>query len=350
MTRTTPAYRHALPLLALLVASTLAGCLGDQADPEPASTPNGLAGIVNGTDDAPEDGDPATTGTVRIEVVNPSLEPIAGAKVAVAGRTGLTGDDGFATLDRVRQGTHNLSANKDGYREAIAEVTVIPGDTATTRVKLLPEFLAPATPPPPENQSYAREYDFAGVFECSLVYLIIPGDCLTIVDYTLDQPCQQPDVPDAACTDVRPGDATDEQNAFDFPLDRGWETVIVEQVWTPIIPGTKMQVALEPAEYDEQGHAPKYARVYGENPLYIRLENGVVHETAEASVEGADPGMPNPAGGEVITSRSFIIGEGHNAGGLGFLGVGFAYGQRFDVYVTVFYGEPAPEGFTRAPE
>ncbi len=108
-----------------------------------------------------------------------------------------------------------------------------------------------------------------------------------------------------------------------------------------------MTFALEPTEYDSAGHAPKYARDEGASPLRWVVHAGEPHASATASADGEEPDMPNVAGGEVVRTRSYVAGQFlHRPAGTTFLGLGAAASQEFEVVVTVFYGERAPEDFT----
>lgn len=312
-----------------------------------------LAGCTQSSDGPDALNDPATAdqelGELRVVVVDPDLAPIAHANVTVAGRNGTTDAAGSASFE-VPAGFHEIHATKDGYRAARAGADVAAGATQETQIKLLPQ--SGSTPHPDGGESgserpghgdhsgrsaYREPFHMEGFFDCSATYLIITGDCLLLLDNVTEQ----------AGIPVQPGNATDEKYVLEFPLDLDWRTVVAEMYWDETtLAGEKMTFAVEPADAPEDSHAPKYARAEGANPLRIQLEPGAAHENASASADGEEPDMPNPHGGEVLRTRSFVQGELHRPGGTEFLGVGAAVQQRFDVFVTVFYGEPAPDGWS----
>lgn len=321
-------------LVALVLAALvpLAGCVSpDEAEP-PAIEPAAAASTVgNATSAAP------TTGSLVVLVRMPDLTVLRGASVTVANNTLLTGDDGTARFAALPAGTHQVQAKKEAHRTAELAVEIVAGQETRT------EAVLPALE---ETDAHSHEdglfehrdlYTFEGHFDCSLTYVIITGDCALL----LDNVTEQADVP------ARPGDNTAERNIIDFPLDLTWTSLVVEMTWAPGVAtpatGQDMTLAIEPAEAPADGHAAKYARVAGASPLRMQLDAGEKHETATAE------DMPNPLGGEVLRARAYVMGVGHHPAGTDFLGVSFAQNQDFTLYVSIFYGESAPEGYTAIP-
>lgn len=313
-----------------LVAAVLllAGCAGpaDVDDGGPDAT------AADGLDDQEQ-----AFGSLLVAVMTPHIVPIEGALVSVAGIEQETDSQGQAAFDALTPGAYVVEVREDTHGSSSAAVRVEAGQQARLTVKLVSTSIdAPA------SGSGPQQFHLNGFFDCSATYLIITGDCMTALDFVLVNAT-------GACAPVCPGDYTNEVYYLDFPLHANWTTIVAEMHWEPgTTAGAKMTFAVEPAEWDAEGHAPKYARAAGGSPLILRLENGVPHATADASADGVTPGMPQAAGGEVLRTRSYVQGEAHNPGGTNFLGVGAAFDQEFDVLVTVFYGELAPEGFTAA--
>lgn len=316
----------------LLAALALAGCEDDAA---PAK------------DDPAIGPAPPATGSLRVVVVTPDLHPIAGALVRLAHLNASTDGTGAIRLDGLAAGPYVLHVQKPGFRDATQGVEVVANQAVEARVKLLP---APATSGPGatvapatagDATAYEETFHLQGYFDCSATYLIITGDCMLVLDTAVDAVFGAANETPPA----RPGDATREEFVLEFPLDHGWRTVVAEMHWeTTTLAGERMTFAVEPAQAPADGHAAKYARAEGGSPLVVRLEPGVPHENATASADGEEPDMPNALGGEVLRTRSYVQGEFHRPGGTTFLGAGAAYQQKFDVYVTVFYGEAAPIG------
>lgn len=301
-------------------------------------------------DDAPptEDGGSApttatrATGALDVYVLDPALHPLAGANVTLTdNRTRTTDDGGLARFDDVPAGTMGLTARLDGYRPAISSAAIAADERTELQVKLLPSETAAA--PVETNETYRQTFHFRGYFECSATYFIITGDCMLLIDT----------VTEAAGFGTPAGNTTAEEYKLDFPLDHGWTSIVGEMHWTANRPasGEQMTFALEPTEYNATGHAPKYARDEGTSPLRWVVHNGEPHPTATASADGDEPEQPNEAGGEVVRTRSYVAGQFlHRPAGTNFLGLGAAVNHEFEVVVTVFYGERAPDDFTVAQD
>lgn len=311
--------------LAALVACALvlAGCVRAPEEPE-AAPPTTEEPVL------PADHGGFGLGALRVLAVFADRTPLAGVNVTVGEQSTTTDIAGTARFT-LPQGNYTLVATKAAHRSAQQEVVIVAGGETTAEVVLAAE----------DGGQHAHEvgfdahtdvYAFEGHFDCTAVYVIIPGDCLIVVENVTSTA----GLPDPV------SNTTTERNVIDFPLDVNWSSLNVEMVWTEPNPPTSngMTLALEPAEAPVDGHAAKYARVSGLSPLRIALAPGVQHETATLD------DMPNPQGGEVIRTRAFVRGHAHNPGGTDFLGVGVATEFAFTLYVSVFYGEPAPEGYT----
>jgi len=330
-----------LALVPVLLVLALAGCT-DQETP---------------TDDLTVQAPPAdegdATGSLLVVVVTPDLKPIEGAVVHVDNLELSTDRTGSARAAGLAPGSRVIEVDKPGFRPARQGIDIVAGEETRSEVKLLPSPAGGTGPqeeaPPtdgdgtPEPQVFQEVFHYQGYFDCSATYLIITGDCLLVADVAVDGAFGAVN----GTPPVRPGDATSEEFVLEFPLDFDWRTVVAEMHWNATtLAGERMTFALEPAEAPEDGHAAKYGRAEGGSPLLVRLEPGVPHENATASADGEEPDMPNVQGGEVLRTRSYVQGEFHRPGGTEFLGVGAAVNQKFDVYVTVFYGGPAPAGYT----
>lgn len=331
---------RALLILVILLGAPLAGCIGASSDGDAdgldaaaaPATPSGVAQTAqpNGSEAAP----PApTTGALVVLARMPDGTPLVGTDIEARNLTRTTGGDGTARFDALEPGSVEVVARKAGHRTARIAVEVVAGQETRTEAVLAADG----------NDQHAHEhgvyahrdlYTFEGHFDCSATYLIITGDCLIVVENATRT---------AGAPDPISGTTT-ERHIIDFPLDVNWTTLIVEMQWDAQLEtqltGGEMQLALEPAEAPADGHAAKYARVVGGSPLRIEMTPGVPHETATLE------DMPNPNGGEVIRSRVFVTGAGHNAGGQGFLGVGAAAQHPFTLLVSIFYVDPAPSGYT----
>lgn len=271
------------------------------------------------------------TGALTVLAVFADRTPLAGVNVSVANESQLTDASGVARFPALPAGTHTLVATKTAHRAAQQQVTIVAGAQNSAEVVLAAE----------DGGQHAHKvgfaahtdvYAFEGHFDCTAVYVIIPGDCLIVVENAT----HTAGLPDPV------SNATTERNVIDFPLDVNWSALVVEMTWEEPMPPTSegMTLALEPAEAPIDGHSAKYARVDGTSPLRLELLPGAKHETA------TEEDMPKPEGGEVLRARAFVRGYGHHPAGTDFLGVGAAKDFTFTLYVSVFYGEPAPSGYT----
>lgn len=309
--------RRALVAASLLL---LAGCVGPEAPEAPQDVAPATA-----TPDAPAaPPSPPATGRLSVLAVFADRTPLAGVRLEVGNETRTTDASGLASFDALPAGAYTLVATKVAHRTAQQQVDVYAGAETATEVVLAAEDGGQHSHAP-GFEAHTDTYLFEGHYDCTAVYVIIPGDCLLLVENVTGTA----GIPDPA------SNATTERNVIDFPLDVGWSRLVIEMTWAEPSPPTSdgMTLALEPAEAPVDGHAAKYARADGGSPLRIELAPGVKHETA------TEEDMPNPEGGEVIRARAFVRGHGHNPGGTTFLGVGAATDFRFELRVTITYGE-----------
>lgn len=316
--------------LALVLVVLAAGCVGAPSDPAPAA-------VATPAEDAPAPEDAAvalpTTGALVVLARMPDQTLLSGVNVTLRNESRVTGPDGLARFDGLKPGPAEVVARKEAHRTAQLAVEIVAGRETAVEAVL----------PVNEGDQHAHEkgvfshadlYRFEGRFDCSATYVIITGDCLLLLDNATT----------TAGAPARPGDVTAERNIIDFPLDATWTVLIVEMSWASQTPtpatGGDMSLALEPSEAPAEGHAVKYARVYGGSPLRLELASGVKHQTATAQ------DMPRPEGGEVIRARAYVAGLGNKPAGTDYLGVGAAAQHEFELFVSIFYGEAPPAGYT----
>lgn len=311
----------------LVLSLTLAGCV------KPPTADEGPVEIAN-VATPPVAAPTPTNGALSVLAVFADKTPLAGVNITVDDVSRTTDATGMARFDQLSAGTHTLVATKTAHRAAQQQVSIVGGETASVEVVLAAE----------DGGQHAHKvgfgahtdlYAFDGHFDCTTVYVIIPGDCLIVVENAT----HVLGVPDPV------SNTTSEKNVIEFALDLNWTAMAVELIWSePELPASDgMTLALEPAEAPVDGHSAKYARVNGSVPLRIDLVPGVKHATA------TQDDMPNADGGEVLRARMFVRGHAHNPGGTEYLGVGFAKDFKFKLYASVFYGEAMPPGYTAIP-
>ena len=77
----------------------------------------------------------AEQGFVVIEVTGPGTEPLPGAEIKIAGRTGYTGSEGIARFE-LKPGRYVFDVFKQGFRSGRMTVTIRSGATVTARIHL----------------------------------------------------------------------------------------------------------------------------------------------------------------------------------------------------------------------
>lgn len=317
-----------LPLLlaATLAFTVLAGCA---EEPAPSNgdatfapqTPSGSSsssppGQATGTQrPAPAARDEVTSMHLRGNVLDEALAPIVNATVTLVGAGNqTTRDDGAFDFGTRDAGLYTLTATAAGYQDGA--VTVAPGETEQ-RIRLV----LLATPP---TEPYNVTIPFRGNLECALEVLIISPSC------------------DSALT-VVPGAPRlfDEDQSFLFDAEPNWKTLVLDVVFdADAHPGLDgLRVALRGSiDPDAGGEYSQYGRWSSPESFTIRVEPLGAYD------DGTEPVPANATGFQVdVYPHSHLW---HTAGVSPFLGVGAALNVRFDVYATLFYVEPAPEGYT----
>lgn len=289
-------------LVVLLVAATLSGC----AD-EPATIPDES---VQEHPNAPE------SITIRGIVQDGSVTPIANARVTIpvldlettTDATGL-----FSFLDVPSgNGRYVVQANATNFHGAQLTFT---GDEL---LFVLQRF---------QQEAFEVTTQFNGIWQCAAEYLIITPNC--------DEW--------ARAGGVSVFEGTSE---FDVLTDANWKTIVVDLIWEGEHPGiaglrTAVSGATDPNELTQYD---KYGDWNGQESFTFRLEPGVVY----------DEGIPFPSNQTGLRFNVYPLSHGYHAtcqelGGPCLLGVGAGVDIQFELFVTVFYAEAAPENWSIQP-
>lgn len=198
----------------------------------------------------------------------------------------------------------------------------------------------------PNRRPRAETFFLEGHYDCGIEAVILTGDCLVIWKNATGQ--EDP--------------ATTESNTFEFNITERWTNVFIEATWTA---GTDqmdgLHVYLAPANESREAsaHHTKYAVAEGgDSPLTILLQAGIPHELADVW-PGSDVKAQVPAVGGEVLGLVYPRGKMSNEAGQVcdpntpdrcFLGVGVALDLEIFAYVTVFYNQPMPEGFSAMPK
>lgn len=309
-------------LVLLLALAGLAGCLqGPTSDdatlgaggPGGASDAGGADGVGGGT---------AEPGPLRIDgvVQDITFRAIEGAAVTLVdlGRTVATDAGGSFSFTDIQITTFRLNVSAEGY-EPWSQVVRSEG---RTEVALTVQLVA-VTGPEPYNVSVPHQ----GFIECGVDILIISGSCGRVLgEYT---PVEDPFQSEAA---------------FEHEATADWKTVIVDVSWQelpPTLAGLRVSAYNWNAS-DDLGNYERFNQAWGEEPFTLRVDAGATY---------AD-GIPVPT--DPTLFRFEVFPHSHlykticdpNDESTCFLGVGAGANIEFELVITAFFHEPAPEGWT----
>lgn len=309
-------------LLSLALAASLAGCINASEGSKPAAAPTTPStsaasfGVLNGT------------------VTDDEFVPIPGVQVVVAplGWNQTTGESGAFRFDQVPSGDYDVSFTHGDYVAKTVDAQVLGAHETSIQVQL--SLI-------PDRKPSISDFHRAGRYDCAVEVPIYPGDCAVDLQGHEDD------------------GVTRESYIFPFDVGARWDQVLVEMVWTDggnnQLDG--MHLYLSPGnESDPYGHHTKIAVAEGgSKPLRILVTRGEVHATAEKYEETNEKAVVPATGGPlqvlVYPRGKFAdtLGSVCDSNGRCFLGVGAGLNIDFDVYVTIFYNQRMPEGFTAVP-
>lgn len=282
-------------------------------------------------------------GAVAGRVVDEEVRPLENATVTLveASLMAQTNAGGRFEFTQVLEGTYTLVASLPHYETGQRELFVLGELTADVELTLvkLPEFR-------PFNVTSI----FQGHYDCVAEYLIVTGDCGIAYETVtcLTGYCQS----DPVFT---------EKYQFPFTVNPLWDSVVAELTWTAsatnAMEGMRLYVENANASAAGGGHAAKVGRADGAaQPLTVRVDRGTLHPRADVypgtqtKAYIPDEGGPQqirvfPMGRLWETTRNICDSDGRCL-----LGVGAGANVRFNVYLTIFYNEAAPAGFSAVPE
>lgn len=319
---------RSLATIVLLLSFVLSGCT--------ASNTGSVGGATTGADLTENFNElkvSATTGGIRGVVVDPSIAPIAQAKVALALKTGnqtSTSDKmGRFTFTDLAPGTYFLSINHPLYRPQQTTVEVAAGvaDPQVTKVQLTPLF---------SQKPYTVQIKHKGFFQCSQagVGLYSSSNCVTDYCPIVQDPKTCNTLPTNALNNV-----TSQQREWHADVGSGWQNQVFEMTWTPSSQGTSANMGLTVSTYKPERN-PKhwFASVESANPLRLQLDVGKAHPNAS----GVDPTNISADG---MSRMSFFASVRKDAAGAT-CGLScppaVAVNQEFEVFLTQFYYGFAP--------
>lgn len=292
-----------LSVLAAVATLLLAGC-SDAAGPtaEPA------------VDAAP------TTMAIAGLVQDEALGPVAGANVTLRllDLQTVTDAAGAFRFEDLAVSAYLVDVNATGFEPATLTAAPNPGGNASLSFVLLQQTsLRPRV---------TLEH-FRGTYECAFEAFIIPGSC----DVLLEMAGQS---------------AFEDLSTFQSGLGRNWQSIAIDVDFdlsaNPGLEGLRLVVrGLNDA--DQLNEYQQYGRFSGTQPF-----------TAILDANGTYPDGDGPVPGNLTALEFVVYPQGHGYHEVCepteefgcFLGAGAGLDVQFDLYVTVFYNQKAPEGYT----
>lgn len=301
-------------LALLLTVTALGGCVDDTPEPR---------------QEAPLAEEHAFAGTVTTPAFNPIPDAVVSVEQPItvfADSThsqetqrvqAVTDANGVFDFAALWPGSYTFTVDHPDYAAATfdAEVPLPANQTASVTLTALVD--------PP----YIEQFPFDGYFECGADHLIFAGSC------------------DEFAGEVVPpveGTFTDEREFF-IDVSDEWETVVVDIYFEDIpqtLDGLRL-AAYAPAQDAAVLTYERYHQAGGSEPFTLRIEPGVDYGDA----------LPAPEGETTIRFEVFPRGYGYHevcdpSGDTCFTGIGASARVDFELIATVFYREPAPEGWT----
>ena len=285
-------------LPALLVALTaLAGCSEDPQEQVPDEF-DGRGPDLVATDD---------TGILRGVVVDATVTPVGGVTISLTDGASTQSDaEGLFGFDGLEPGTHFFTAGKPGFFEVQSSAEVVAGEERPPIVRVQLERDEAFNP-------YSSTLQYTGFYQCGTSFLVVCGAPKIVAEELLGQ--------------EDPLGIDTSTNTFYF--DKDLQFLQVEMVWEStqaLSPELTFQVeALDDGCRPLEGlGGAEMGRGGGPSPLRARVDNATLEHY-----------QVNPVDCGAYLSVF--------AGGAQGTPAGFSIEQRFDWFITAFYGYEPPE-------
>lgn len=301
------------------VSFLLAGCAGSGAKSDAPSTPSASISAT---------GDPLSdAGSVRVTVVDDTALPIEGATVGIVqlALQVTTDASGTAFFGNLAPGTYQVAATQLGYTSGAKAVAVeADQETGVTLV------LAPIIVETPFHETFGP---LQGYFECRMGAWAAAYGSWT-------SGCGSVPVPLVGFT---PSPWTNDNSILRFhAVNNNTASVIGDMQWTPSAVGTSTALRFA---FSFTGRPSNHWWCAGEGPSPLQWSWHAQGESVCSNVGSSDD-EPVPRthddDGEPIELRVYAnapFGREDNP-------VYVTLQQRFEIITTVFYVDPAPEGYS----
>jgi hypothetical protein len=271
------------------------------------------------------------TGGVEGIVLDDEDLPVAGAQVALieAAVETLSDASGKFALSNVPPGRYTLAVQKLGYQSDARSIEVVQGQPTTVQVALVKIVL---------HTPYQQVWGDTGYFECSSTLLGSTGPC-GFLPFVGSTPVQ----------DLW----TENKRHWVYNVGPGTMSVFNEMTWNQgsFATGETLRITFS---YENRTTSHWYCGATGTDPVVMQWERSF--DDGQPDWEGAGEcrtggdqlpdGQPESIPMEGHELRSFVNTGPSSVNG----NVGLALGQSFDIWFSVFYWEPAPEGWSALPD
>lgn len=311
-----------------------AGCVGAKGDP----TSTGPSGPPVATGPAEfSDANGAIEGLVIDDETLPIQGVIVAAYIDPAQSSQVSTDAaGRFVINNLAPGAYNVAAAKLGYDSIVKRIEVVQGEVASASFSLRQIEI---------HEGYHESFVQDGYFECSWTGVYGTGPCFFPIISDSNSQVNYPLWPN-------------NKRQFDYPVGPGAVTVFNELTWdrTTAATGDTMAIFLS---YAERTTSHRYCSLSETKPVNLRwdramLKDGQFDEDDDEAGEcmnGSDQ-LPNsepqtiPMEGQMLTTR-VNTGPGNVPGSSeDTAGIGIAFQQSFELYVTYFFWEYAPADFS----
>ncbi len=317
-------------VIALLVPLLLAGCLGigDEDDSEPERQQHAVA-----THDR---------GGLEGIITNAAVEAVAEADVRLVelDEHTTTSVDGSYAFSEIMPGTYTLNVTKDGYQTHQERVDITQGEVTVVDLILSEER---------STEAYTQTIDMTGFFECGGA----AGYDLSAAPAPLNMSGGIISSPTCATVNALTGNATNDRFDHYYQLDPPIQSMIVETDWDPgtgslsdslwvdIVPQNFHCGNITMCEFSFLDH-------WGESPLRGEVNLERFEHVQDYFHEQCDDGADAYCGYEFFEEgwdlwiRVYPRWECQPAGPQACV----LLQQEFTHFVTAFYHDPAPDGYS----